>query len=121
VPIGDTYVWCPPGTVIDHLWIVISDATQHGDKCVVINLTESSHGPHSFTLVPGQHRYIYKDSDVNFGDAFLTSETHLAAETACGSAIPHDAMDDSIVAEIIRRARVPHPAFPRHLTKFLPR
>ena len=120
MPIGNTYVWCPPGTVIEHLWIVISDAAAHNDKCVVVNLTESSHGEHSFTLAPGQHRYIYKDSDVNFGDAFLTSEAHLTAEVASGSAIPHDPMDPAIVSEIVKRARVPHPAFPPYLVKCLP-
>jgi hypothetical protein len=120
VPIGDTYVWCPPGTVVDHLWIVISDATEHGGNCVVVNLSESSHGEYSFTPVPGQHRYIYKDSDMNFGDAFLTSEADLKAGTARGWAIPHDPMDEKIVSEIIKRARVPHPAFPRNLVKFLP-
>lgn len=120
VAIGDTYVWCPPGTVVDHLWIVISDAAKHDGKCVVINLTESSHGQHSFTLTPGQHRYIYKDSDVNFGDAFLSSEAELQSEVACRSAIPHDPMDQKIVREIIRRARIPHPAFHPNLIKFLP-
>jgi hypothetical protein len=119
VAIGDTFVWCPYGT-IDHLWIVISDSAKHNGKCVVINLTESSHGEHSFTLTPGQHPYIYKDSDVNFGDAFPTSEEQLQKEVALGSAMPHAPMDRKIVAEIIVRARLPHPAFPPHLLKYLP-
>ena len=38
--------------------------------CVSVNLAESVHGVDSYTLHPGQRRYIYKDSDVNFGDAF---------------------------------------------------
>lgn len=118
--IGDTYVWCPQGTVKDHLWIVISDPAQHGGACVVINLTDSSHGEHSFVLVPGQHRYLYKDSDVNFGDAFLTSDAELQLYVKYGAAKPHDPMDGKIVEEIQRRAKVPHPAFPRHLLKYLP-
>src|SRR5215510_8486724 len=88
MPTGDTYVWCPEGTVVDHLWIVISDATQHDGKCVVVNLTDSLHAKHSYTLVPGQHRYIYKDSDVNFGDAFLTSEDRLQHQVDFGFAKP---------------------------------
>jgi hypothetical protein len=71
VKLGDTFVWCPTGR-IDHLWILMSAPAANGGDCVVINLTESSHGAHSYTLKPGQHRYIYKDSDVNFGDAFKT-------------------------------------------------
>lgn len=117
--VGDTFVWCPPGTVKDHLWIVISDHTKHGRKCVVINLTDSSHGKHSFTLIPGQHRYIYKDSDVNFGDAFLTTVSQLQSEIAINSAVPHDSMDAAIVKQIIARAKT-HPAFPPMLRKFLP-
>lgn len=104
---------------MQHLWIVISDPAQHDGKCVVINLTESSHGAHSFTLRPGQHRYIYKDSDVNFGDAFPTTEALLNAEAAIGSAVPHDPMDAEIVSEIIARAHK-HSAFPPYLRQYLP-
>jgi len=86
---------------------------------VVINLTESSHGLHSFTLRPGQHRYLYKDSDVNFGDAFRTDVDYLSARMADRSARPHDPMDRSIVAEIIKRAKT-HPAFQPILRKLLP-
>jgi len=103
--IGDTFVWCPPGTGIDHLWILISDPAAHAGKCVLVNLTESSHGKLSYTLTVGQHRWIYKDSDVNFGDAFQTSIENLSAHVSLGSAIPHDKMDSLIVNEIILRAK----------------
>lgn len=86
---------------------------------MVINLTESLHGQHALTLKPGDHRYLYKDSDVNFGDAFLTSEAELQSYIAIGSAKPHDPMDPKIVTEIINRAKEPHPAFTRYLIKFL--
>jgi hypothetical protein len=98
---------------------VISDAGLYDDQCVVINLTDSSHGEKSFTLRPGDHPYIHKDSDVNFGDAFLTTEAHLKAEVACGSAKPHAPMNPKIVSEIIKRALAPHPAFTPNLRKFL--
>jgi len=119
VAIGDTYVWCPPGTVIRHLWIVISDASLHGGNCVVVNLTESVHGEQSFILKPGQHPYIYKDSDVNFGDAFPTSEAQLAAEVKCQSAKPNAPMDLKIVSEIVKRAHT-HPGFMPKLRRLLP-
>lgn len=101
--------------------MVISGATKHGGKCVVINLTDSSHAPNSFTLKPGQHRYIYKDSDVNFGDAFLTSEDRLQKECSIGSAKPHEPMDLGIVAEIVKRAVGPprHPAIEPYLLRYL--
>lgn len=103
----------------DHLWIIISDRTKHGDKFVVINLTDSSRGKYSFTLTIGQHPYIYKESDVNFGDAFLTSVDELKAELSANSAIPHAKMDMAIVKKIIQLART-HCAFPPTLRKYLP-
>ena len=116
--LGDTFVWCPTGG-IDHLWIVISDLEANGGECVVINLTESAHGKFSFTLRPGQHRYIYKDSDVNFGDAFKTHVDEINGQVASRSARPHDPMDMRIVREIIKRAKM-HPAFQPILRKLLP-
>jgi hypothetical protein len=82
----------------------------------VINLTESSHGKFSYTLKPGQHRYIYKDSDVNFGDALKTNVGELKRQV---QAMAHDPMDARIVREIIKRAKT-HPAFPPILRKLLP-
>ena len=116
--LGDTFVWCPTGG-IDHLWIVISDPAAHGGDCVVINLTESSHGKFSYTLKPGQHRYIYKDSDVNFGDAFKTGVAELNRQVGAGLAKPHDPLDLKIVKEIIERAKT-HVAFQPILRKLLP-
>ena len=116
--IGDTFVWCP--TVGgDHLWILISDPEDHDGECVLVNLTESSHGPHSYTLRPGQHRYIYKDSDVNFGDAFKSNVEEVERHVAIGTARPHDAMDMAVVTEIIKRAKT-HPAFQPVLRRLLP-
>jgi len=86
---------------------------------VVVNLTESSHGKYSFTLVPGQHRWIYKDSDVNFADAFLTCERNLQSQVAVGSAVPHDPMAPELVAKIIKEAHR-HPAIAPNLKRYLP-
>jgi len=116
--LGDTFVWCPTGG-IDHLWIVISDPSKHDGNCVLVNLTESCHGAHSFTLRPGQHRYIYKDSDVNFGDAFRSNVKELEGHILIGSAKPHDPMNLEIVMEIVHRART-HPAFQPILRRLLP-
>ena len=86
---------------------------------MLVNLTSSSHGVHSHTLKVGQHRWIYKDSDVNFGDAFQTTDTALENEVSCGNAVPHDDMDRHLVSGIIERAKT-HPAFPRILRRLLP-
>jgi hypothetical protein len=115
---GDTFVWCP---VVggDHLQILISEPSQNGGKCILVNLTESVHGKYSFILRPGQHRYIYKDSDVNFGDAFQTSEANIQKNVMLGFAKPHDAMDEKILNSIVKAA-LTHCAFPPHLRKYLP-
>ena len=101
------------------MWILISEPAQNNGHCVLVNLTESAHGAHSYVLKPGQHRYIYKDSDVNFGDAFPSHVQELQKHVAAGTARPHDPMDLTIVKEIIRRARS-HPAFQPILRKLLP-
>jgi hypothetical protein len=119
VKLGDTFVWCPTRSGVDHLWILISDPGAHEGKCVLINLTESNHGPMAYTLVPGQHRWIYKDTDVNFGDAFATTVDLLKAAIKKNDAVPHDPMDDKIVLEIIKRAKT-HAAFAPILRKLLP-
>jgi hypothetical protein len=117
--VGNTFVWCPPGTVKDHLWIVLTDPASNDGKCVVINLTDSRGGQFSHVLMPGQHRWIYKNSDVNYGDAFLSSESEINAAVASDQARPHDDMDARIVAEIVQRAKT-HPAFNPRLRRFLP-
>ena len=101
------------------MWILISEPAQHDGACVLVNLTESVHGIYSYTLRPGQHRYIYKDSDVNFGDAFRSHVDELQKHIAAGTARPHDPMDMAIVREIIKRART-HAAFQPVLRKLLP-
>jgi hypothetical protein len=125
VNLGDTFSWCPTGIGIEHLWIIISDPAAHGGKCVIINITEAQGGQCAYALVPGQHSYIYKKSEVNFGDAMLTSVAVIQVHLTSGSAIAHDPMDKEIVAEIIRQARATQPktlqpGFPPFLRKYLP-
>jgi hypothetical protein len=119
VNIGDTFIWCPPGQPREHLWIIISDPNCHNGKFVIINLTDSSHGRYSFTLHIGQHPYISKDSDVNFGDAFSTTISYLMQYITNLSARQREPMDMNIVREIITRART-HPAFHPVLRRLLP-
>jgi hypothetical protein len=86
---------------------------------VVVNLTESTHGERSFTLHPGEHPFIYKDSDVNFGDALATDLSRLRYAIEEGAATPQAPMSLEIVAAIIAEAKT-HPAFPPILRRFLP-
>ena len=60
---GDTLLIVLPGTSLDsHLWIVISDPSQH-ESCVIVNLTSwRSDKDQSCVLKPGDHPYITRDS-----------------------------------------------------------
>jgi hypothetical protein len=119
VKVGNTLVWFPPGTVKEHLWIVMTDQSKHDGYCVVVNLTHSLKGKYSHIIHVGQHSYVsYKDCDVNYGDAFLTTHSHLQAEIDCGHARQLEDITHAILLEILNRAQS-HPAFPPHLRKYL--
>lgn len=105
---GETFVW-RGNARREHLYIAMNDSDQTGGKIAVLNLTESVGGAASFVLKAKCHSYIYKDSDVNFGDAFIADESLLREEIKRRSAIPHDPMDLKILREIAERA-VKHPA-----------
>jgi hypothetical protein len=118
VKIGDTFIWCPD-VGIDHLWILISDPDKNGGECVLVNLTESLNGRFSFVLKPGQHPFIYKDSDVNFGDAIKTKKADLENKIRLEVAKPREELDGTILQSIIQEAHK-HPAFPPYLRRYLP-
>ena len=84
----------------------------------MVNLTSSSHGIHSFILKPGDHPWIYKDSDVNFGDALLTTEERVQIYVRSRKAIPHSPMEMAIVIRVVETAKT-HPAFAPKYRKYL--
>ncbi len=116
--VGDTLVWCPENNNNPHLWIIISDPSKHSGNCVVINLTSSNNGPNAYILKVGDHPYIYKDSDVNFGDAFLTNIKDINAAISSNSATQNQQMNLQIISEIINRAHT-HQAFQPILRRYL--
>jgi hypothetical protein len=118
VKLGDTIVWCPDKG-IDHLYILISDPANNGGKCVPVNLTESLHCKYSFILKKGDHEFIYKDSDVNFGDAIETTIAKLEENIALGQATPHKPMKLDVLKRIVNEAHT-HAAFPIFLRKLIP-
>ena len=115
--LGDTFIWSPDGRV-RHLYVAVTKPTSDAGKFVVFNLTESSHGAHSFTLRPGDHPFIRKASAVNFGDGLIvTVSTYLAAVKA-GTATPHQPMAMKIVEKIAVTAKT-HPAVPGGVQKLV--
>jgi len=86
----------------------------------LFNLTESSGGPASFVSKKGDHPFIYKNSDVNFGDGIYTDDYILEWNVKSGVAIPQAKMDIGIVEKIAKRA-VNHPAVTREIKILLRR
>jgi hypothetical protein len=115
---GDTFLWCPSGVGKPHLYIIISDPAKHAGKFVVVNLTSSQGGKFAYTLKPGQHPFIIKDSDVNFGDAISTTDVVVAQRIAQGEVKMFDPMPTAIVDDVARIA-LTHPAFPPIFRKLL--
>jgi len=103
---GDTFVWAARNT-IDHLYIIVSDPAKDGGRFVAFNLTSSSGGRQWLTLKKGDHPYIRKDSDVNFGDAFRSNVAEIQKHVASGDAKPHDPMDMAIVKAMLESGILP--------------
>jgi len=83
-------------------------------KLALFNLTESSGGIASFVLTKNDHPYIYKNSDVNFGDGIYTDDYILEWNVKCGKACPQKNMDIGMVQKIAEVA-VNHPAVSREI------
>jgi hypothetical protein len=117
VKFGDTFVWDPNGGNNPHLWIVLTPPDKNG-QCVIINLTTSSHGKHSMILKTGDHPYIRHDSDVNFGDSFISSESQIAGALKSREAVANQPLNQTFLNQIITAAKA-HPAPPRAVRKMI--
>ena len=87
----------------------MNDSKSFGGSVAVLNLTESTGGAESFTLKVGDHPYIKKNSDVNFGDGYIVDAFTLNSAVKCREAIPQADMDLAIVKKIAARG-AKHPA-----------
>ena len=117
VSVGDTFIWRGNARK-EHLYIALNSAKTCGGKVVVVNLTEARGGPVAMVLKVDQHPFIYKDSDVNFGDSFIADETLIESEITLRSAVPNATMDLRLV-EQIARAALKHPAVERDIKSLL--
>lgn len=114
---GDTFVWRGNARK-RHLYIAMNDGAAFGGRVAVLNITESVGGSASFVLRKGDHPYIYKNSDVNFGDAFIVDENLLDAQVKCGEAVPDAKMDGALLRKIAEAA-AKHPAPPNEVKKII--
>lgn len=74
----------------------------------------------AFPLKVGDHPYIYKDSEVNFGDALYADDHNIANAIMRGDAIVNAPMNRDIVKRIAKEA-AKHPACSREIQKLLTR
>ena len=115
---GQVFDWCGDATIV-HPYIILNDSSKHGGEFVAVNLTESTGGSEAMVFRVSDHSRITKDSDVNFGDAFVATEANLNGDLKCGLAIAVSGLFDiAKVHAIIRRAKK-HPAVSRKVQKFL--
>jgi hypothetical protein len=77
---GTCFMYKAAHSRLDHMHIVLAINCQglDADECVIVNLTESAEGDESLTFVVGDHPYITKKSDVNFGDAEISTKQKVA-------------------------------------------
>lgn len=117
---GQVFDWCGDATVV-HPYIILNDSSKHGGEFVAVNLTESTGGSEAMVFRVGDHPRITKDSDVNFGDAFVADEAKLNGDLKCGLATAVSGLFDMAKIEaIVKRAKT-HPAVSRKVQKFLDR
>jgi hypothetical protein len=109
VKLGDTFVWSPISGRRRHLYVVVTDPDKNAGRFVVFNLTGSKSGPEALTLKKGEHPFIDKDSDVNFGDGLIVTTEKIQRAIASGQAFPNEPMQMQLVQRIARFAKG-HPA-----------
>jgi translation initiation factor IF-2 len=77
--IGDSFVIGTGG----HLWIVISDPTQHNGEYIIVNLTtDEFRAGNDCELNPGDHQWVTEKCFVSFGDARKVTPAENAKITA---------------------------------------
>lgn len=103
-----------------HLYVIISDPTQHQGKCVLVNLTTQR--PHSdATCVLQPHdfpSFVRQPSVVNYGDALLADLKDVQMIIDQGHVRPHPNVPPSVLERIIKGAWQ-SPFFPTGLRKYL--
>ncbi len=114
---GETFLW-RGNAYKEHLYIVLNSAATCAGKVALVNLTESKGGPMAMVLKTGDHPYIYKNSDVNFGDSFVADEVLIVEQMAAQLAFPNAPMDLALVERIARTA-LKHPAVERCVKRLL--
>jgi len=74
----------------EHLYIVLAVNCEgwDPDDCIIANLTEAQGGTQALTFDIGDHPYITKKSDLNFGDIEVSTRTKVAALANAKSAFP---------------------------------
>jgi hypothetical protein len=96
----------------------MNDSLACDGKIALFNLTGSVGGSASFVLKPGDHPYIRKESDINFGDGILTQATLLERNIKSRLAAPHADMD-GVLLEKIARVAANHPAVSGEIKKLI--
>jgi hypothetical protein len=111
VNLGDTFILWPEKPIHkEHLFVVMTDPSKNGARFATVNLTRSKHGPKAVTFKVGEHPFIVKyDSDANYADAMITTESTGNRQITWGQAVMHQPMAMDMMRRIATGA-INHPA-----------
>jgi len=85
---GDTFLWAPPGTKEDHLWIVLAVVeTRFSHQAVMVNLTSARKGVDETTVLhphePGMHPFVRLPSCVLYRGIQLVDARSVPKTSRC--------------------------------------
>ena len=104
---GDTFLVDRPGTSYDsHLWIVLSKPSLDPNHVLIVNLTSwRPDKDQACVLRPGDHRYVKKQTCVNYADSKIVSEEQIRQLLDRGLLLAHEPVDPTLL-ERMREAAV---------------
>jgi hypothetical protein len=102
----------------EHLYIVLAIDCEGWDpnECIIVNLTESQDGNKALSFHVGDHPYITKKSDVNFGDMEVSTRAAVAIQVNAGTTFPPL---DPLKVRLIGITAKTHPAVMERIKKVL--
>lgn len=121
IKVGFTFIYTANNSPREHLHIVLAVKCEglEPDECIVVNFTESKGGEMALTYQKGDHPYLTKPSDINFGDAEIMTRTFIADHVnGTDGLAAHEPIGIEMVRQIGHKGKN-HPAVMKKIKKVL--